>query len=83
MSKLDDKIKSHENYCKAPYKPHELHNYLSNENFKHHIKALFLELIGDDEPRPESGAERNGTAQAVRRAGNKVKTELRKKVEEL
>lgn len=47
------------------------------------IKDLMLELIGEDEVRPESGAQRNGIVQGLRRTRNKQRAELRKKVEEL
>jgi len=50
---------------------------------KQQIKDLFLELVGEDEPRPESGPQRNGTAQAIRRAANKAKADMRQRIAEL
>lgn len=72
MSKLDDILMRSFDYQGEEY-----------AKDKQDIKNLMLELIGEDAARPESGPHRNGTAQAVRRAGNNVKAELRKKVEEL
>lgn len=50
---------------------------------KQQIKDLMLELIGDNEERPASGPKRNGVDQGLRRARNKIRNELRLKVEEL
>lgn len=50
---------------------------------KQQVKDLFLELIGEDEIRPPEGPKRNGIEQGLRRTRNKLKAELRKKVNEL
>jgi hypothetical protein len=46
-------------------------------------KILMLDLIGPDETRPQEGPQRNGVAQGLRRARNKLRVELRQKVQEL
>ena len=53
------------------------------ETTKQQIKELMLGLIGENEVRPESGPKRNGVDQGLRKARNKVRNELRQKVEEL
>ena len=81
MSKLDDILKEHREWMRGIRTDRLIGT--SNDETKQQIKDLMLELIGEDEVRPESGPQRNGTAQGVRRAGNKVRRELRQKVESL
>lgn len=47
------------------------------------VKDLFLELIGEDEVRPATGPKRNGIEQGLRRTRNRLRTELRQKVQSL
>lgn len=77
MSKLDDifettRVDSGKNYP-----------MIDITDAKQQIKDLMLEIIGEDEQRPATGAQRNGTAQAIRRAHNQIRVELRQKVSEL
>lgn len=53
------------------------------EKAKQQIKDLMMEIIGEDEQRPATGAQRNGTAQAIRHAHNQIRVELRQKVDNL
>jgi hypothetical protein len=82
MSKLDD-ITKHIYDHSCGYADICNIETLTSAQATQQIKDLMLELIGEDEQRPAQGAQRNGTAQAVRRAHNQVKQELRKKVTEL
>jgi hypothetical protein len=57
------------------YKP------MTREEAKKLIKSLFLEIVGEDEPRPDG----NGSSAVVRRAisKNELRAELRARIREL
>lgn len=85
MSKLDDilvPIKYTDGFS-ADEAEFEMSRNPSLQQDKQKIKDLMLELISEDEIRPSGGPKRNGIEQGLRRTRNKLRAELRKKVEEL
>lgn len=47
------------------------------------LKSLFVAIVGEDEKRPAEGPKRNGIDQGLRRTRNKLRAELRTKIEQL
>ena len=89
MSKLDDILSKLENEV-ATDVSRRINQHISGKapkqshsETKQEIKNLMLELVGQDEARPATGAQRNGIVQGLRRTRNKLRIELRKKVTEL
>lgn len=79
MSKLDDIFKSLE----ITHHSENGRGKISNAPVKQAIKDLMLEIVGEDEIRPSEGPKRNGIEQGLRRTRNKVRNELRQKIEDL
>lgn len=60
-----------------------LANDIVYQALKEQIKKLMLELIGENESRPLTGPQRNGIEQDLRRTRNKLRNEIRQKIEEV